>query len=260
MDSSSVHPHVASTVEATTKADPLARVRVVLGLIIASVTILAPFLNFIGFVFYQGSLQPYGIDSSFFPLTTQEYFSQAYMFFLDDVDRSGARILVLCALFAGFAVLWRLVLHPDIKWPEKKETTLTTWLKRQRILKVSFSALAYGFVTFYVQIGILMFFLFIFVLPPAVAYEHAKAASKSQMAAHKPCVYGQSRPKAECVFIMSDKDKIYAKGLLVARSNQYIALYEDGQVRLYPGSGREIVTLTGGEEKAHPTSDQSEHH
>jgi hypothetical protein len=248
MDSSTIHQtaHTAMS-KAQGKFRTLTKVGLLLGIIIATTTIIAPLVYLLGWGYYQGSLQPYGVDSSFFPLATPEYFSLAFITVADGIGyvaKAGNLISVLFLLVATLVAAMQFIGHPSIKWPvRKKELAFVTWLKAQWFAKPLGDAANAWLQTCMWLFGSFLFFLIVVIAPPFVGFAHGHATSKRQIADHKACVYPQASASVGCTFIMQDADHVYAGGLLVARSDQYLALYENGQARLYPAGGRVIVSF-----------------
>jgi len=264
MDSSTIHhaAHVAKS-GIPEKFSPLTTVGLILGLVIATMTIIAPLVYLLGWGYYQGSLQPFGMDSSFFPLTTPEYFSLAFVTVADGVDylaKAGNMIPVLFFIAATFYAAIQFIAHPSINWPvRKKDFAFVTWFKEQWFAKPLGAAVAAWVTACGWLFGSFLVLLVVVIVPPLVGFSHGQTVSKREIVAHKPCIYLQTPAGSDCTFIMQDATHAYAGGLLVARSDQYLALYENGQARLYPAGGRQVLMIappTASGDSKKPTSDK----
>lgn len=190
---SSITPHLSMLAAGRReKSRVLTKIGLIMALIIAAMTILAPLVYLVGLGYYEGSLQPFGVDSSFFPLTTQQYFSQAFFALADGIARIlGSWLVVIVSAIAVLRGLFKFIDHPDFQLPIRQRRI--GWIIQWRLLWIARpleAAVAGAFNAFAFSFSGMFVLLLVVILPPLVAYQQGVKVSNRQVAAHTvPCAY-----------------------------------------------------------------------
>ena len=221
-------------------------------------TTLLPLLYICGFAYESGYLSGYGINNDLFPKSVPEYLTSSLLFFLNTFGISAKYILAaLSIIFFGFILFAVLLLIIDCKSeaPLKKLNQFylkiePTLLRTQNSLqKLNFKILAQPakfaaivFVTFYALLGLMIFAAIITLIPLLVGQKVASDEIK------KTKLCNPEKPADNCVLLM-EYGNVIASGKIIASSDKYIALYNDGKTMIYSSKEYDINIFNSPEAK-----------
>lgn len=217
-----------------------------LSLALSITTLAIPILYLIGYGYYQGYMGAFGVSVDFFPQSVQNYlvaaffaFSYAIVATLNIVAEQFWIYLILAAFMAGFGAL--------MVWISSDAQQLAIRKHRERIRSNPLS------LYFFVPIGLGIFSLVtpyflvvalsIFVAVPYIAHKIGDDEAKASIEAFRGCPVNERPNNKNCVYIYHE-EKLVAKGLLIARSDEHIALFEDDKAVILPSTNYRIVVLT----------------
>ena len=212
-------------------------------------TILLPLLYICGFAYEAGYLSGYGINDDLFPKSVPEYLTSSLLFFLNTFGISVKYIIAALAIIVSSFVLFAvLLLFVDYTsdLPLKKLSQFyikieTTLLKiKKLLLKLNFKILAQSakfavtaFVIFYALLGLMLSASIITFIPFLVGQKVASDEIK------KTKLCNSEKPADSCVSLM-EYGNVIASGNIVASSDKYIALYNDGKTVIYSSKDYDI--------------------
>lgn len=208
-------------------------------------TISVPVLYLIGYGYYEGYLDAFGISSDFFPKSIDGYLVLAFLAFtnglINILSLIQERYLILitfaiCMTVLGFFLVWL--------GGEKQQLAI----KRQKEAIKSYPRKLY----FIVPAFLGLFSLVIpFMLPaiiatvvavPYVAVSSGNYEGKADIKNFQECVLGEVPHLHSCAYVYKN-DEIQAKGLLVARSTDHVAIYQGGETIILPTAKLKVIIV-----------------
>ncbi|MGH1439099.1 MAG: hypothetical protein ACRBBR_03215 [Cellvibrionaceae bacterium] len=216
--------------------------------IVTLVTLSVPLLYIIGYFFEYGRFIKFGVEPQYFPRTTQEYLISAYEFFID----LSIKILDYISNFNGwyllflpfiFMVLIVFLIRNEGKIKPKVVDSVES-IRKNRVfqyLGLPIIGTVYGF-------GYVFSILtYVFVVPSIIAisvYVSGKSYSANQINKFEGCEMATLTRDKQCVFVVEEGVDVLS-GLLVAKSKDYIALWDGSKTIVYPITGKVLEIRFG---------------
>jgi len=216
--------------------------------IVTLATLSVPLLYIIGYFFEYGRFSKFGIEPQYFPRTTQEYLISAYEFFIDFSIKilgyvsnfNGWYLLLLPVIYMVFIVF--LIRNKD----EIKPKVSNGWekLRKNRVfqylgLPVIGTIYGFGYV--------FSILIYIFIVPSVLAvlvYASGKSYSANQINKFESCELAALTRDKQCVFVV-EQGVDTVSGLLVAKSKDYIALWDGSKTIVYPVADKTLEVRFG---------------
>lgn len=215
-------------------------------------TIALPHLYIFGFAYEAGYLGHYGIHTELFPRSVAEYLTSSLLFFLSTFWISAKYIITaLSIIFFGFILFAALMLLADnksevllkkpIKWYKKIQPYFLCL--KARLNKFNFKILAMPakfagivFFIFYALLGLMVYASLVTFIPFLVGQKVASDEIK------KTKLCNSEKPVENCVSL-TEYGNVVASGKIIASSEKYIALYNDGKTVIYSSKEYDISAL-----------------
>lgn len=220
-------------------------------LALSVMTLSVPVLYLIGYGYYQGYLDAFGVSTDFFPQSVQDYLVSAFFAFSHAILKTFTIatekywIFVIAAIvMAGLGVLivWVTGDRRQIAIERKKEKFKSHPLALYFVVPASLGV--FSLVAPYVIIVMLSFFVVI----PYVAYRVGDDEGKAAIDRFQDCTLNEVSRIHNCVYVYRD-DELQAKGLLIARSSDHIAIFDQGRAIILPSDNSRVVVIGRGKEK-----------
>lgn len=196
-----------------------------------SLTLLGLALYIVGYLYDAAYLEQFGIDSSFFPRTSPEYFMMAFVgFFLLSFAALKVFIsytflvvaVIFIPIFASYYVDTLLE-----KWSDKLAIKLRGSINKERGL----ASIAKGEAILYV-FSVLLFASIGLMLSGYLGFSSGQEHAKSGIAKFQVCDQATQKTQG-CAFLLGGT-KVIVSGLLVSRSSTHMALYAEGKTAVLP--------------------------
>ncbi|KJV27060.1 hypothetical protein VI06_15300 [Aquitalea magnusonii] len=216
------------------------RISILFGLALA---ILAPTAYLIGIFYYNGFMNQFGLDSNYFPVSTQEIYIFAYQSFgLTLLNISTFIIKTGDALFIQnttktFFTLCFIFLTIYIALHHKAQRFILSTLSRikdklhqSRLHKNTFfkaSGIFLLLINFFASIIYLLAAAGIFWwLIALISFENGTTSAKESMAPYEKygCHYSKEKPWSNCTSII-ENNKIILQGVLITENKERIAIF-----------------------------------
>lgn len=214
-------------------------------------TIALPHLYIFEFAYQVGYLGRYGISNELFPRSVPEYLTSSLLFFMTTFTFSAKYIISgLALIITGFVIYAVLMLLADYKSEALLKKPIQWYTKFQpyilciktKLLKINYKILAqpakvaFGlFITFYGLLGLMLYASLVTLIPlyvgQKVASDEIKEAPLCKL----------ERTFKDCVQLM-EYDDVIASGKIIANSDKYLALYNDGKATIYSKNDYTLIT------------------
>lgn len=210
----------------------------ILKIAISVVTISTPFIYIVGLNFYAGVLSGYGVSSSFFPLSIEDILVNAYYFFvlsLIDMDSVLKILLTLITISVITVVMGAAMLFIELSLKKiyvliKDKYKVGDYDRKKEFNRLKDDALINNeFIVLYLLIVLL-------IALPSIAADSGKDFSIKLI---EDFHLNKCTPrKAEtgwnrCITVINNRnDEVIVKGLLIANSQDRVAIYSDNRSRI----------------------------
>ena len=209
----------------------------VLKITLSLITLSTPFVYLVGLGFYQGLLSGYGVSSSLFPLDFQGYLTNAYyflVFLIFDVDNSYKTILIFFSI-AGIVAIISLVLFVS----ELVLKKIMLFLRKKGLGLSEYESESKEDKSFYeIESSIAAFILVALIIFPLAASSLGKNVSYKKLEEYNDngCVFREDKEDwGECIKILDkEKNAIVTEGLLIAVSEERVAVYSNNESQILP--------------------------
>jgi hypothetical protein len=216
-----------------------------LSLALSTMTLSIPVLYLIGYGYYQGYLGAFGVSTDFFPQSVQDYLVSAFFAFshaiiktLNIATEKYWIFAIVAALMVGLGILMVWIAGDERKLAIQRKKTKLESHPLYLYFLIPLGLGAFSLVMPYVIIAMLS----VVVVVPFAAYWVGNDEGKVAIEAFQECLLDQVPKRHNCVYVYQD-DEIQAKGLLIARSNDRIAIYEDGRAIILPSGNSRVVVI-----------------
>jgi hypothetical protein len=197
----------------------------------------------------------FGLSTDFFPQNVQDYLVSAFFAFshaiiktLNIATEKYWIFLIVAVLMAGLGILavWIAGDARQIAIQRKKTQLESHPLSLYFLVPLGLGA--FSLVMPYVLIAILS----VVVVLPLAAYWVGNDEGKAAIEVFQECSLEQVPERNNCVYVYQD-DEVQARGLLIARSNDRIAIYEDGRAIILPSDNSRVVVIAPDTAKVNST-------
>lgn len=215
-------------------------------------SILLPLLYVFGYSYEAGYFSVHGISTELFPRTVPEYLTVCLFFLLNAfIISTKLLVYVLLLIFICFILLsiCILIISKKSELALAKAKVFYTKLEpyklklKEGLEKYNFKILAQPakiafliFFTLYLFL-VLMVFTFLVTLIP---YQLGKYFSNNEIKEFKACT--KETPSENCIALTEYGD-VVAVGKIIASSDKYIALYNNGKTTVYSSKDYDIAIL-----------------
>jgi hypothetical protein len=223
----------------------------VLSLVTIMTTVLLPLLYLFGYAYELGYLDGYGISNQLFPRSIPEYLTSCLLFFFITFSLTAKYLVIsfylIVVVFVIYAIL-HLAIDRNSDFIFKICKPL--FFKLKQILLWFFSSInhlnlnvlarpakftAWILLTLYCLLSIMLVASILTIIPlqigKKVAVEEIKKAQRCE----------KDQITNGCISL-SEYGNIVASGKLVASSDKYIALYNDGKTIIYSSKDYDIIS------------------
>jgi|SRR5690554_3705382 len=218
-----------------------------LSLALTITTLSVPVLYLIGYGYYQGYLSAFGVSADFFPQSVQDYLISAFFAFshaiiktLNIATEKYWVFLIVAAFMAGIGALmvWISGEARQVGIRRKKEQLQAHPLSLYFLVPLGLGA--FSIVMPYVLIATLS----LVVAVPFIAYWVGHDEGKAAIEFFQECKLDEKPKRQNCVYLYQGGE-LLVKGLLIARSTDHVAVFENSQAIILPSdSFRRIVIVS----------------
>lgn len=211
--------------------------RALLPTALSNITVMIAILYLIGFSYDQGYVDSYGVSTEFFPRTTQEYLIRSFYVLSYLVNECISKFhltlnpTIISAALA-FIILFMVIALPYPKWIFKIEnnTKKFTSSKTGKLVLIPFigACITLSIPTIFVST------LLILITPSLAPFCIGKNLAQKEISDFKKCnINSHIDIERTCISVI-ENDKIITQGILVAKSQTHVAIYDGKSTKIYP--------------------------
>lgn len=219
-----------------------------------TILILAPIAYLIGTYYYYGYLNTFGVDSSHFPISTQETYIYAYQALTIGLIKSTNAIssalnenLIFIIITAILSIpFFYLAIHQKtikiIKFIIEKWNSLLSLEKTDKLAL----ATAISFLTLNIIFSLLYLYFcitLIVLLAGSIPFNLGKIAAEKSISLYlkSGCHYEKNSTWSNCTVIMKDNKIIY-EGISIIENKEKIAIFNASGTKIIPNSANYVIT------------------
>lgn len=245
-----IHPRNRRKEISTKKVDTQ-RISTIVGV---TIIILAPIAYLIGTFYYYGYLNAFGVDSSHFPISTQETYINAYnaltiglLKLTESIiktlkDNIKISIAIPFFMVGFFYILFHKRTIQFVKIPIKKWNNFISSEEPNRLALAAWTS----FLLTYASISVLYLLACVaitFWLAASISFNLGKAAAEKSIAPYSKsgCYYEKDTAWNSCTTII-DGNKVIYEGILVTTNKEKIAIFDTSGTKVIPNSASYVIT------------------
>ncbi|WP_124644469.1 hypothetical protein [Aquitalea sp. FJL05] len=235
----------------STKKIDIQRISTIVGV---TILILAPIAYLIGTFYYYGYLNAFGVDSSHFPISTQETYINAYNALTIGLLKSIEAIITTLNenIIISIAIPFFMVVFFYILFHKKTVQTIRILIKKWNNFtssddpnRLALAAWA-SFLLTYISISIFYLLACVAItcwLAASISFNLGKAAAEKSISPYSKsgCHYENKKTWNSCIAIIEGNKVIY-EGILVTANKEKIAIFDASGTKVIPNSARYVIT------------------